>query len=76
MVVHVRTHVQVGFANPYLICDECKSKVRYWHNPELCGNSCNVSTFNYPCGHVAGTTSKCLSWGPVDGCSCKEKHSK
>lgn len=76
MVVHTRTHVKVGFANPFLLCDRCKEKVPYWHNPDRCG--CDDSFFNYPCEHVAGVTSECPSWGPVDGCMCtnKETHDK
>lgn len=65
---HTRTHVFVGFANPFLTCDECKEFVPYWHNPDRCG--CNDYHYNVPCEHKAGVTSKCMSWGPVDGCSC------
>lgn len=65
------THVQVGFSNPFLICDECKGKVKYWHNPERC--SCDESFFNYPCEHSVGVTSICHTWSPVDGCECKNK---
>lgn len=73
MVVHVRSHVLVGFANPYLVCDECRGKVLYWHDDVRCGKECDESFFNYPCGHKAGITSTCFSWGPVDGCTCKNK---
>lgn len=71
-----RTHVLVGFANPYFKCDECGAPVPYWHNPERC--DCDAKAFNSPCGHEADTTSRCPSWGPVDGCQCinKEEHDK
>lgn len=77
MTLAVKAHVQVGLANPFLICNECKGKVRYWHNPDRCGDECDESFFNYPCGHVTGVTSICPSWGPVDGCKCgdPETHS-
>lgn len=52
----------VFFANPFLACDECGHRVT--HSLEL---------WNQPCGHRAGTTSVCPSWGPVDGCSCAEQ---
>lgn len=68
---HTRTHVFVAFANPYLACDECKQPVRSWHDPDKCG--CDQEGFqNRPCGHQAGATSACPSWGPVDGCQCRE----
>jgi hypothetical protein len=66
--VSTRTHVLVGFANPFLKCDTCKEPVKYWHNPERCG--CDDKYFNHPCEHTTGVTSKCPSWGPVDGCTC------
>lgn len=69
-VTHTRVHVQIGFANPYLICDKCKGKVSYWHDPERCG--CNGETFNYPCEHKADIYSTCPTWSPVDGCSCEK----
>lgn len=77
-MTHVRAHVQVGFANPFLVCDECGEKVPYWHDPARCGPRCDEDSFNYPCGHKAGITSVCYSWGPVDGCMCvnKETHDK
>jgi hypothetical protein len=67
-------HTQVGLANPYLICGECKDKVRYWHNPERC--NCDVSFFNYPCEHTADLISTCPTWGPIYGCSCENKCNK
>ncbi len=67
-----RNHVFIGFANPFLICeqDDCKKPVPYWHDPTRCGPSCTAESFNVPCEHQAGIISKCPSWGPVDGCSC------
>lgn len=54
--------MDVAFANPYLKCDEC-------------GEPCIAvkDNKNVPCGHQAGATSSCPSWGPVDGCKCKRK---
>lgn len=70
-VTSTRTHTLVGFANPYLVCDECKASVRYWHNNDRCG--CDDSFFNHPCEHTAGVTSICFTWNPVDGCDCVDK---
>lgn len=67
-MTHTRTHVKVGFANKFLICDYCKKPVPYWHDPDRCG--CDGAIFNYPCEHFEGVTSICPTWGPVDGCVC------
>jgi hypothetical protein len=71
---HTGTHVYVGFANPYLICEKkiCKKKVPYWHDPDRCRGSCDQIAFNHPCGHELGTTSTCPTWSPVEGCMCPE----
>lgn len=74
MVVSTRTHVHVGFANPFLICTTCGAGVPYWHDPERCG--CNTEMYNYPCGHPGDIVSTCPTWSPVDSCKCKKKHSK
>jgi hypothetical protein len=66
-----RTHVLITFANPYLMCDHCKIRVERWHDPQRCGCG-NGDWSNEPCGHNAGVTSACPSWGPVDGCRCAE----
>jgi hypothetical protein len=71
MATHTRTHVLIGFANPHFICEECRGKVLYWHNPERCGCD-EEGFFNSPCEHKAGVISKCSTWDPVDGCSCEE----
>lgn len=73
MMTHTRTHVKIGFANPYFKCDECGNPVPYWHNPDRCGCDGDVPFFNYPCEHTAGITSTCPTWGPVDGCTCEKK---
>ena len=75
-MTHTRVHTFIGFANPYLICDECKKSVRYWHNNARCG--CDDSFYNHPCEHRTSVTSKCPTWNPVDGCECtnKETHDK
>ncbi len=74
MTVSTRTHVQVGFANPFLVCSTCGVRVPYWHDPDRCG--CETGTYNYPCGHKSDIESKCPSWSPVDGCKCRKPHSK
>lgn len=72
VTTHTRTHTLIGFANPFLVCEECREKVPYWHNPDRCG--CNETKFwNSPCEHTAGVVSVCYSWGPVDGCQCNDK---
>lgn len=74
-VTHTRTHVLIGFANPFLKCDECGAKVPYWHNPDRCG--CGEEGFyNSPCGHMADITSTCPDWNPVEGCMCTERCKK
>jgi hypothetical protein len=72
VATHTTTHVQIGFANPYLKCEECSGKVRYWHNPDRCGCDAEKPFFNYPCEHTADVISTCPTWGPVDGCMCEE----
>lgn len=68
MRTFVRTHVLITFADPFLICDQCHQPVPRWHNDERCG--CEGGFWNEPCGHRAGVTGTCPSWGPVDGCRC------
>lgn len=67
-VTHTRTHVSVAFADPHLVCLQCRQPVPAWHNPDRCG--CDGPTINLPCEHPAGITTLCPSWGPVDGCTC------
>ncbi len=70
-VTHTRTHVYVGFADPYLVCDRCRGWVTSWHDGDRCG--CKDTWWNMPCGcERAGVDSTCPSWGPVDGCRCQE----
>lgn len=59
---HTRTYTVVEFADPYKTCDECGEWVVGFR--ELPGMP------NHPCGHHAGYTDLCPSWGPVDGCQC------
>ncbi len=70
-VTNTRTHVFIGLTNPFMCCLTCNEKVPYRHHFERCG--CDGGNFNYPCEHPVGTTSICSSWGPVDGCQCKNK---
>lgn len=65
-----RTHVLVGYANPFLVCAECRKKVPYWHDPDRCG--CNGEWYLHPCEHKADIISTCPSWNPVEGCICTE----
>lgn len=71
-MTHTRTHVYVGFANPFLTCDDCGQPVHSWHDNQECGLGCGLPAINRPCNHAAGVTSVCPSWGPVDGCQCLE----
>jgi hypothetical protein len=64
-------HTLIGFANPFLICSDCRESVRYWHDPVRCG--CKEGTYNHPCKHKAVAISICHSWSPVDDCSCVDK---
>lgn len=75
-VAPTRTHILIGFANPFLICEECGERVPYWHDPNRCG--CDDIMYNSPCGHKLGTLGICPSWSPVNGCNCsnKETHDK
>jgi hypothetical protein len=68
---HTRTHVFVEFADPYLTCDQCHAWVTAFHDRVRCGPGCEAAAWLVPCMHVAGETSVCPSWGPVDGCQCK-----
>jgi hypothetical protein len=71
MELSSRTHIVVGYANPYFRCNTCGDKVLYWHDPVRC--KCGDKVFNHPCYHTTGVTSQCLTWGPVDGCLCENK---
>lgn len=68
---HTRTHVFVSFANPYLICSQCRGPVIGWHDSARCG--CDGPAWLTPCGHQADTFNPCPSWSPVDGCTCGEE---
>lgn len=72
MATRTVAHVQIGFANPFLICEECREPVKYWHDENRCGPRCQDGLYNYPCQHVADVISKCPTWDPVEGCSCKQ----
>jgi hypothetical protein len=69
-MTYTRTHVYVGFANPFLVCDRCRQPVQRWHNNDKCG--CTAGCWLGPCGHTAEAVSVCPSWDPVDGCLCQE----
>ncbi|MFE6474647.1 hypothetical protein [Streptomyces rochei] len=64
-----RTHVYVDFVNPFLVCEQCGQPVHRWHSHDKCG--CNATFWNEPCQHTADVTSLCLSWSPIDGCTCR-----
>jgi len=49
------------FDDPFLRCDECRLQV-----------TSRPGNHNQPCGHRAGFHSTCPSWGPVEGCRCKQ----
>lgn len=61
---YTRTHTVTVPANPYLVCDFCGARVEGF--ADLPG-----PVENYPCGHAAGYSDLCPSWGPVDGCQCQ-----
>lgn len=68
-MTYTRTHVFEQFANPHLICDNCRQPVAGWHDNTRCG--CGDTWWNNPCGcKRASVVSNCPSWGPVDGCTC------
>lgn len=71
-VTHTRTHTFVEFANPYLVCEQCRQPAAGFHAAERCGPGCDEPDTNHPCGHpmTVGVISTCPSWGPVDGCTC------
>jgi hypothetical protein len=71
VITHTRTHVYVTFANPYLVCAECRESVPSWHDAGVCG--CDAGPWNMPCKHM-GVTGLCPSWSPVGGCTCTEPH--
>jgi hypothetical protein len=60
-----QTYNRITPANPYLRCDVCNERVKYWLSKP-------GPPQNFPCGHEAGYHAICPSWGPVDGCSCLE----
>ena len=61
------THVELAFANPFLVCRTCRQPVPAWHQPAACGPGCDEPARHIPCGHL-GAISTCPTWGPVDGC--------
>lgn len=61
-------HMHIGFADPWLRCDDCGRQVRSWHHHDHHGRQ------NLPCGHHAGATSVCLTWSAVHGCTCLIAH--
>ncbi len=69
-MTHTHTHTHVPFANPYLRCTECDEQATGFHHPDKCG--CESSNWLIPCKHEAGTVSICTTWGPLDGCHCRE----
>lgn len=55
-------------ANPYLTCVQCGAWVESFSN----AGGIEGPQVNQPCGHAADYKNMCPSWGPVDGCNCKE----
>lgn len=66
------THVIVPFANPFMICNQCKRRVEGFVSSVYRDDLCEHDFDNYPCGHAAGIQSLCPSWSPVSGCQCLE----
>lgn len=67
-----RTHTEIVFANPFLVCRSCAAPRPSFHNHERCGCDSPELDRN-PCCGVYGVVSVCASWGPVDGCTCAER---
>lgn len=65
MSVYVSTYNGWNFANPYLVCNACGG----WITGALDNPGASILM---PCEHRQGYEDVCPSWGPVDGCSCKE----
>jgi hypothetical protein len=63
---YVRTFNRIEFADPFKVCNQCRG----WITGVLDNDHGPVIVT--PCEHRAGYTDVCPSWGPVDGCSCKE----
>lgn len=70
---HTRVHVDISFADPYLVCGRCGEPVTAWHDPDQCGPGCDLPAMNLPCEHRVNLVNTCPSWGPVDGCQCQEQ---
>lgn len=67
-MTHTRTHLTMDYANPYIICVECKQRVTGHHDDRCCDQ---IKGFlNFPCMHRASIDTVCPSWGPVDSCQC------
>ncbi|GAB3952417.1 hypothetical protein GCM10029976_090570 [Kribbella albertanoniae] len=76
MSVAVSTHVYTRFANPYLRCGLCHKGVGGYHDEQICGTPhepCPADWYLSPCGHKALAVSKCRTWSPVDGCTCRRR---
>lgn len=73
-ITRTRTHTEVTFANPHLLCHECQQPVRAWHDNTAC--RCTEGFWLNPCHHKAAATSACPSWSPVDGCTCQPAHAR
>lgn len=65
------THVVSEFANPYLRCLKCHSKVKSFVAFDGQVPECDHKGMLFPCHHD-GIYSLCPSWSPVDGCNCIE----
>ncbi|MFM9703636.1 hypothetical protein [Streptomyces galilaeus] len=69
-MTHTRVHTYITFANPHLVCEQCRQPATRWHDRHKCG--CDTRSWIDPCGHNAEAVSVCPSWSPLDGCLCQE----
>jgi hypothetical protein len=64
---HTRTYNTTTFADPYKKCRECGD----WIDGFLRTDEPGMEPLT-PCGHRSDYLDVCPSWGPVDGCTCRE----
>jgi hypothetical protein len=70
-VTHTRTHItNIASENPFLACGTCGKRVEAFHD-DRCGCG-ETGPMNMPCCHYGEYVNLCPSWGPVDGCQCRE----
>lgn len=71
-VTHTRTHLAIHPANPFLTCGMCGERVETFHDDECGCSESGGPLLLMPCFHRSDYDDLCPSWGPVDGCQCRE----